>query len=119
MLLADDFPELVTAIGQLLARDCEVVGAVDDGGALLVATERIQPDLIVLDLNIPTVNGLEACRRITQAHPQIKVILITADRHPAIMHAALAAGACAFIEKQAVAEDLLPAIKCACGDGQV
>ena len=118
MLLADDFPELVTAIGQLLARDCEVVATVDDGGALLEAAERVQPDLIVLDLNIPTVNGLEVCRLITQARPHIKVILMTADGHPAIMRAALAAGASAFIEKHAVAEDLLPAIKRACADGQ-
>ncbi len=118
MLLADDFPDLVTAIGRLLARDCEVVGSVDDGGALLEAVERLQPDLIVLDVNMPTVSGLEACRQITKANPRIKVILMTAARDSAIMGAALAAGASAFIDKQAIAEDLLPAIKSACADRQ-
>jgi DNA-binding NarL/FixJ family response regulator len=82
------------------------------------AAERLQPDLIVLDLNLPTVNGLEACRQITKASPHIRVILLMADRDSAIMRAALAAGACAFIEKQAIADDLLPAIKRACADGQ-
>jgi len=118
VLLADDFPDLVTAIGRLLAEDCEVVGSVDDGGALLEAVERLQPDLIVLDLNIPTVDGLQACRQVTKAYPHVKVILVTADRDSAIMRAALAAGASAFIEKQAIGEDLLPAITRACADRQ-
>lgn len=116
VLLADDFPDFVTEIRQLLAQDCDVVGSVDDGGALLEAVARLQPDLIVLDLNLPTVSGLEACRQITKANPRIKLILITADRHPAIIDAALAAGASAFIAKQAIDDDLLSAIKSACAD---
>ena len=116
VLLADDFPDLVTAIGRLLAQDCQVVGSVDDGRALLEAAERLQPDLIVLDVNIPTVNGLEACRQITQANPHIKVILLTADPDSAVVRAALAAGASALIAKQVVAEDLLSAIARACVD---
>ena len=118
VLLADDFPDLVTALRQLLEPECEVVGSVDDGGALLEATERLQPDLIVLDVNMPTVSGLEACRRITRANPRVKVILLTAEGDPVIVGAALAAGAFAFIEKHAVANDLLPAIKRACADRQ-
>jgi CheY-like chemotaxis protein len=118
VLLADDFPDLVTAIGQLLAPECDVVGSVDDGGALLEAAERLQPDLIVLDLNMPTVSGLEACRQITRANPRVKVILLTAEGNSVIMAAALAAGAFAFVEKQAIANDLLSAIKRACADRQ-
>jgi CheY-like chemotaxis protein len=118
VLLADDFPDLVTAIGRLLARDCEVVGSVADGGALLEAVERLQPDLIVLDLNMPTLSGLEACRQIKTANPRIKVILLTAERDPAIMGAALAAGASAFIEKHSIVGDLLPAIQRVCADRQ-
>jgi len=111
VLLADDFPDLLTATQRLLALDCTVVGSVDDGGALLKAAERLQPDVIVVDLNLPTVNGLDACRQITRAHPHIRVILVTAGRDPAIMGAALEAGASAFIEKRAMADELLPAIK--------
>lgn len=118
VLLADDFPELLTVIQRLLAGYCEVVGSVDDGAALLEAAERLQPDLIVLDLNMPTVGGIEACRQITKANPRIKVILVTAQRDPVIMDAALAAGAAAFIEKQAILEDLLPAITRALAERQ-
>ena len=103
-------------MGQLLAEDCEVVGKVADGDALLEAAERLQPDLIVVDLNLPTISGLEACRQITQTHPRIKVIIVTAGRDPVISAAALAAGAAVFIEKHALDDDLLPAIKRACGD---
>ena len=74
--------------------------------------------MVVLDLNMPTVSGLEACRQITKANPRIKVILLTAARDSAIMGAALAAGASAFIEKHAIVEDLLPAIQRACADRQ-
>lgn len=113
ILLADDFPDLLTEISLLLTPHCEVVGSVDDGGALLEAVERLQPDLIVLDLNLPTVSGLEACRQISKTNPRIKVILMTAGRDEALMGAALAAGACGFIEKQAIDDDLLTAIKTA------
>lgn len=116
VLLADDFPDLLTEIGRLLTPDCEVVGSVHDGGAVLEAAERLQPDLILLDLNMPTVSGLEACRQITKANPRVKVILMTAGRDAALTGAALAAGACGLIEKHAIDEDLLTAIKTAWGD---
>ena len=118
VLIADDFPDLMTAIGRLLEGNCQVVGSVDDGGVLLEAATRLQPDVIVLDLNIPTVNGLEACRHITRANPHIKVILVTADMDSTIMRLAVEAGASAFIAKQAIADDLLPAIKRACAETQ-
>jgi CheY-like chemotaxis protein len=118
VLLADDFPDLVAAIRQLLVPECEVVGAVYDGGALLEAAQRLQPDVIVLDVNMPTVSGLEACRQITRANARVKVILLTAGVDSVIMGAALAAGAFAFIEKQAIADDLLSTIKSACADRQ-
>jgi CheY-like chemotaxis protein len=117
VLLADDFPDLLTAMGRLLARDCHVVGSVDDGGALLEAAERLQPDLIVLDVNLPTLDGLNACRQLTQANPHLKVILMTADADPSLERAALGAGASALIAKQTIAEDLLSAIARACADG--
>ena len=78
VLLADDYPEMVKAVGRLLALDCEVVGSVADGSALLEAAQRLAPDVIVLDLNLPNVNGLEACRQITRVNPAMKVIMFTA-----------------------------------------
>jgi len=101
-----------------LAQDCEVVGSVAEGGALLEAAGRLQPDVIVLDLNIPNVNGLEACWQVTQAMPGMKVIVLTAVSDADIMQRALAVGASAFVAKRSIVEDLLPAIKRLCADGR-
>jgi DNA-binding NarL/FixJ family response regulator len=116
VLVADDHAGMVTAIGRLLALDCEVVGSVADGRGLLEAVGRLRPDVIVLDLNMPDVNGLEACRQVMRADPNMKVIVLTAYRDAAIMKEALAAGACAFVAKQTVAEDLPSAIQRVCAD---
>ena len=99
----------------MLALDYEIVGSVADGSALLEAAQRLQPDVIVLDLNLPNVNGLEACRQITRANPETKVIIFTAANEPEVAQASLAAGASAFVSKTAV-EDLLSALKRICVD---
>ena len=117
VLLADDHAGIVTALGRWLAPDCEVVGSVAEGGALLEAAARLLPEVIVLDLNMPNVNGLEACRQVTQAMPGMKVIVLTAVSDADIMQRALAAGASAFVVKGAIAEDLLSTIKRLCADG--
>jgi CheY-like chemotaxis protein len=67
VLLADDYPDMVKAVSRLLAVDCEIVGSVTDGSALLQAAQRLQPDVIVLDVNLPNVLSLEACREIDHA----------------------------------------------------
>ena len=107
---------MVKAIGRFLARDCEVVGSVADGCALLEAAVRLQPDVIVLDLNMPTVSGLEACRQISAAIPAAKIVVLTAEADAAVVRMALAAGASAFVAKQAIADELLPSIKRVCAD---
>jgi CheY-like chemotaxis protein len=72
VLVADDHPEVMKAVCRLLALDCEVVGSVTDGSAVLEAAHRLQPDVIVLDLNLPNINGLEACSQITQVNRRRK-----------------------------------------------
>ena len=114
VLLADDYPDIVTAVSRLLALDCEIVGTVSDGGALLEAARRLQPDVIVLDVNLPNVHSLEACREITRVNPTTKVIMFTATS-PTASQAFLEAGASAFVSKTA-AGDLLSTIKRLCID---
>ena len=111
VLLADDYPGMVTAVSRLLSLDCEVVGTVADTGALMEFVQRLQPDLIVLDLNLPDLSGLEACRQITQAYPQTKVIVFTAVTDPEVRERSLAVGASAFVSKLGPVTDLLSAIK--------
>ena len=69
---------MLHAVSRLLALDCEIVGSVADGGALLETAQRLQPDVVVLDVNLPNVRSLEACRDITRMNPKIKVIMFTA-----------------------------------------
>jgi len=113
--MADDYPDIVKAVSRLLALDCEIVGTVSDGSALLDAVRRLQPDVIVLDVNLSNVYSLEACREITRVNPTTKVIMFTAMSDPASSQAFLEAGASAFVSKTE-AGDLLSTIKRLCID---
>jgi DNA-binding NarL/FixJ family response regulator len=106
---------MVKAVSRLLAPDCEIVGSVADGSALLEAAQRLQPDVIVLDVNLPNVDSLEACREIRRVNPATKVIMFTAMADQATSQAFLEAGASAFVSKLA-SEDLLSTIQRLCID---
>ena len=110
ILLADDYAGLLTAWRRLLEPACEIVGSVRDGRALLEAATALDPDVIIADLAMPEVSGLDACRQITQATPHAKVVLVTAGGDEGTARAAFRAGASAFVLKHSAAEDLLTAI---------
>jgi DNA-binding NarL/FixJ family response regulator len=101
VLVADDHADMVKAICRLLALDCDVVGTVSDGGEVLEAVQRLQPDVTVVDLNLPTVSGFEACRSIRQVDPNAKVIVFTAMNDPSLRQRAFELGASAFVCKVA------------------
>ena len=113
VLVADDHPEMSKAICRLLAPHCEIVGTVADGSALLEAVQRLQPDVIVLDINLPGVHALEVCRQLTQMHPPVKVVVFSAMSEPEVTEALVAAGASAFVSKLA-GVDLPATIKRLC-----
>ncbi len=115
VLLADDYPDIVKAVSRLLAQDCEIVGSVADGSALLETAQRLQADVIVLDVNLPNVHTLAACREMTRVNPRLKVIMFTAMADPNVGQAFIEAGACAFVSKLA-SGDLLSIIKRLCID---
>ena len=116
VLIADDHADLVKALSRLLAVDCDVVGSVADGSAALEAAERLRPDVVVVDLNLPNLNGLAVCRRITHAHPGMKVIVFTAMNDPDVRQRSVEVGAAAFIFKMAGNGDLLATVKRLCAD---
>ena len=117
VLLAEDHPGVTKAVCRLLALDCEVVGTVADGNAVLEAAQRLQPDVIVVDLHLPNVNGLEACRQIIQVNPAAKVIVFSAMNDPNLAQDSIEAGAAAFVSKMATDDgDLLSTIKRLCDD---
>jgi DNA-binding NarL/FixJ family response regulator len=113
VLLADDYLALLTAWRRLLEPACNVVGCVADGRALLEAAQALSPDVIVADLAMPELNGLEACRQIKQLNPHTKIILVTAGGDAWVARAAFRAGASAFVLKYSAADDLLTAINTA------
>lgn len=110
VLLADDHPGVLKALKRVLSLDCDVVGVVVDGREVAEAVARLQPVVLVVDLNLPNVSGLEVCRRILQANSRAKVILITALFDDRIRTEALAAGASSFVPKQSV-DELIDAIR--------
>jgi len=111
VLIADDHPGVVRAVSRLLAMSYDVVGSVADGSGLLEAAQRLQPDVIVLDMNLPDADGLKACYQITQEHPAMKVIVFTAMDEPDVRQRAFEVGACAFVNKLSSVETLLAAVK--------
>ena len=110
VLLADDHAGILTALQRMLEPSCQVVGRVTDGSALLEAAERYQPDVIVLDVTMPELDGLEACRQIKMAAPHTRIVFLTAADDAAIRERALSLGASAFVVKYRAWEQLLPAI---------
>ncbi len=110
VLLVEDHPGVVKALGRLLSFECDVVGVIADGREVADAATRLQPVVVVVDLNLPNVSGLEVCRQITQNNPRVKIIVISAMTDDAIRNEVLAAGAAGFFHKSA-AHELIVAIR--------
>jgi len=118
VLLAEDNAEMAKALGRLLALDCEVVETVPDGSAAVEAAQRLQPDVIVLDVNLRGVNGLEACRQIRRVNRDAKIIVVTAMEDSEIRRRSFELGASAFVSKMPGQgdADLLSTVARLCGD---
>ena len=111
VLIADDHPGFVRALGRVLAADCDVVGVVSDGSEVADAAARLDPVVSVIDVHLPTISGLDACREIVQTNPRAKVILMTAMIDEALRSEAVTAGAFGFFSKLKAANDMLDAIR--------
>ena len=111
VLVADDHPLFLMALQELLEKDCEVVGTVSDGRALLEAASRLKPEVIVLDIGLPGLNGIDAARQIKKAQPEIKVLFLTMHANPAYLKDALAAGASGYVLKTSAREELVSALR--------
>jgi DNA-binding NarL/FixJ family response regulator len=110
-LLADDHRLLREAFVKLLEPDCDVVGAVADGRALLEAAPMLRPDIVVLDVAMPQLNGLDAARQLKRSMPDVKVIFLTISEDPDLAAEAFRAGGSAFLLKNSAASELLQAIR--------
>ena len=110
VLLADDHALLLAAFEKLLGDHCEVVGVVSDGRALVDAAERLRPDVIVLDIAMPLLNGLDAGRQIKQKLREVRLVFLTMNEDPALAAEAFRAGASAYLLKRSAASELRTAL---------
>jgi DNA-binding NarL/FixJ family response regulator len=110
VLLADDHLMLLDALKGLLEPAYSVVGLVREGRALLKAADRLRPDVVVLDIAMPHLNGLDAGRQLKKKMPAVKLIFLTMNEDPYLVGEAFRAGASAFLLKQAAGMELTDAI---------
>jgi DNA-binding NarL/FixJ family response regulator len=113
ILLVDDHPIVRQGLKTILEGHSgwEVIGEASDGAEAVEKAGRLQPDVIVLDVTMPTMNGLEACRLLRKQVPQLEILFVTQHDSPHMMREALEAGARGYVVKSNAARDLLEAVE--------
>ncbi len=111
VLIADDHSILLAGVRKLIEDQCEVVGTVEDGRALLEAADWLKPELILLDISMPLLNGLDAARHLRKALPETKLLFLTMHASSRYATEAFKAGAQGFLLKQSAASELPQAIE--------
>jgi DNA-binding NarL/FixJ family response regulator len=109
-MLADDHSMLLDAFEKLLEPTCDIVGKVTDGRALLEAAPGVHPDIVVLDISMPRLNGLDAGRQLKKLMPQIKLVFLTVNEDPDLAAEAFRIGASGYLLKNSAASELFAAI---------
>jgi len=113
VLLADDHRVVAEGLKRLLDDDFELVGMVEDGVELVAAAQKLQPDVIVADISMPHLNGLDAMTRLKKTNPDVKVVFLTMHQDPAYARRALEAGAAGFVLKHSAPAEVVMAIQAA------
>jgi DNA-binding NarL/FixJ family response regulator len=110
VLLADDHSLVLEGFRRILEDECDVVGTAEDGRALLEAAARLKPHVILLDISMPLLNGIDATRQLKKTSPEIKVIFVTMHADPAYLNEAFKAGASGYLLKRSAGSELIQAI---------
>jgi DNA-binding NarL/FixJ family response regulator len=110
VLLADDHKIVLEGLRSLLGADFDLVGFATNGRELLELCEALRPDVVVADISMPLLNGIDAARQIRQAHAEVKIVLLTMHRDQTYATRALEAGISGYILKHAASDELVTAI---------
>ena len=111
ILLADDHKEMRDRVVRLLGHEFDILDPVEDGSALLEAASKLQPDVCLLDISMPVVNGIEAAAKLKERGTTAKIIFLTIHEDMDFVQAALKTGASGYVVKRRMASDLRTAVK--------
>jgi DNA-binding NarL/FixJ family response regulator len=111
VLLADDHLAVLERVRGILGADFDIVGSVNNGRDALAEAGRLDPDVLVIDISMPILNGFEAADRLRAINRRTKVIFLTVHSDPDFVAAAFSAGASGYVTKSDVTTDLVPAIR--------
>ena len=110
VLLAEDHPETAELLRGLLQPEFDVVETVTDGLALLVAADRLSPDVIVSDIQMPGLDGIQAALAILRKNPDSRIVLVTVHCDPLLAERGFESGVLGFVLKRAAGDELVPAV---------
>ena len=110
VLLADDLAEVLTHSARVLSGDFEVVGSVANGADLIEAAARLDPDVVVLDITMPGLDGIQAAARLRRAGCRAKLVFLSVHEDPDYAHGAMEAGGTAYVAKSELATHLVTAV---------
>ena len=115
VLLADDHVMVAQGLGRLLEGEVEIVATVSDGAALVEQAQKHRPDIIVADVSMPVMNGLEAMRRLRHLGIHAKFIFLTLHDEPKLASEVMRSGASGYVLKQAAGDELIDAVRAVAG----
>ncbi len=110
VLLADDHGAMLDRVARLLATECNVVGTATDGQQALEAAQDLKPDVLVLDISMPVMNGIETAHRLKEAGAKARIVFLTVHDDPNYTREALETGALGYVLKPRIASDIMAAI---------
>jgi DNA-binding NarL/FixJ family response regulator len=116
VLVVDDYEPFRTFVRSILKKrpDLQIVGEVSDGLEAVQKAEELQPDLIVLDIGLPTLNGIEAARQIRKLSPESRILILTQESSADVVQEVLSAGALGYVVKAYAGSELLTAVESVC-----
>jgi len=111
LLVADDHMVVVEGISKLLLPSYEIVGTARDGRELIEAAQRLKPDVILLDISMPLMNGIEAARRLRRLLPATKIVILSMHSEPEYVREALRVGASGYVLKSSASSEVIKAVE--------